>query len=89
MHHNDQAKYLRSPYLGSIMKSFYRRHHWNLNTDFFFAKESRFHWALLFLLRLPWSLVAQFRLNIEPRVQDKPGLVSQIIDALEKYEINV
>lgn len=63
-HHNDQAKYLCSPYSGSIMKSFYRRHHWNLDTDF--MPESRFHWALLLL---PWSLVAQSRLNTH--VQEK------------------
>lgn len=33
-HHNDQAKYLRSPYSASIMKPFYRGHHWNLDIDF-------------------------------------------------------
>lgn len=68
-HYNDQAKYLSSPYSESIMKSFYRRHHWNLDTDF--MPESRFQWALLFPLRLPRSLVAQFKFNTEPCVQNE------------------
>lgn len=77
-HHNDQAKYLSSPYSESIMKSFYRGHHWNLDTDLFFfalfTRESRFHSALLFPLRLPRSLVAQSKFNTEPCVRNKNEL---------------
>lgn len=71
-HHNAQAKYLSSPYSESIMKSFYRGHHWNLSTDF--MPENRFHWALLFPLRLTRSPVAQSKFNTEPCVQNKNEL---------------
>lgn len=47
-HHNNQVQYLSSLYSESIMKSFYGRNHWNLDTDF--MPVSRFHWTLLFPL---------------------------------------
>lgn len=65
------------------MKSFYRGHHWNLNSDFFFPplslppvspERERKRENDLFPLRLPGSLVALSKFNTEPCVRNKNEL---------------